>query len=342
MAKMKLVLAMSALLGLSLLTSGQDDLTKWRVVPTAGLNVRWKQVKDGLLINFVKLSKERRLLLLETTQPNIAKAKSVALRYRLRLVRGGMLRFAVLAFGSESEVWFKIAQPIQATKEEVDWRIPLAGFKPTAFSTARSDPDMAKIRQLQVGLVLDGVCEGVLEIKSISLSSEPFKPTKPFIIPISPQAKLSLAHDPAAKAKTEIVKEGHDGNWCWKTEFVIPSGRHMYVLPSILMPDTDLTGYSGLQLTYRAKLPSGIKALLITLVEQDGSHYFTDWLATPSEEWLTLTISFSEFRLGGWSKDENGRIDLDQIGSLIVGIHGTTKETEGHGSIWIASIAFVP
>ncbi|MFA0743820.1 MAG: hypothetical protein LASZOEIN_000601 [Candidatus Fervidibacter sp.] len=330
-----------ALLGTILLASGQDDLAKWRVVPTTGLNVRWKRMGGRLVINFSKLGEERRLLLLETTQPQISKAKSVDIRYCLRLVRDGRLRFAVLAYGDAGGVWFKIVQPVEGVDEEVDWRIPLSGLKPAAFSTLQTDPDIAKIRKLQVGLVLDGICEGVWEIESISLSSKPFKPTKPIVVPISPQAKLSLAHDPAAKVRTEIVKEGPEGKWCWKTEFVIPGGRHMYVLPSLIMPDADLTGYSGLQLTYRANLPSGIKALLIILVEHDGSHYYTDWIATPSGERRTLVIPFSEFRLGGWSQDENGRLDLDQIGSVIVGMHGTASESEGRGSIWVASIAFV-
>jgi len=335
-------IAVAALLSTVLFVSGQNELAKWRVVPTTGLNVSWKRMGGKLVINFSKLGKERRLLLLETIQPQVSKAKSVDIRYRLRLVRGGRLKFAVLVHGDAGEVWFKIAQPVEIVGEEVDWRIPLSGLKPAAFSTAQTDPDMTKIRKLQVGLVLDGVCEGIWEIESISLSSEPFKPTKPIVVLISPQAKLSLAHDPAAKAKTEIVKEGPEGKWCWKTEFVIPGGRHMYVLPSISLPDADLTGYSGLQLTYKANLPSGIKALLVILVEHDGSHYYTDRIATPSGEWRTLVIPFSEFRLGGWSQDENGRLDLDQIGSVIVGMHGTTSESEGRGSIWVASIAFVP
>ena len=335
-------IAVAVLLGTVLFASGQDGLAKWKVIPTAGLNVRWKQAGGRLVINFSKLGKERRLLLLETTQPQVSKAKSVALRYRLRFVRGGQLRFAVLAHGAAGEVWFKVAQPVESVGEEVEWRIPLTGLNPAAFSTAQTDPDMTKVRKFQVGLALDGACEGIWEIKSISLSSEPFKPTKPLIVPISPQIKLSLAHDPAAKTRTEIVKEGPEGKWCWKTEFVIPGGRHMYVLPSLPLPDIDLTGYSGLQLTYKATLPSGIKALLVILVEQDGSHYYTDWIATPSDEWRTLVIPFSEFRLGGWSQDENGRLDLDQIGSVIVGMHGTTSESEGRGSIWVASIAFVP
>jgi len=326
----------------AMLCASQDLLSKWHVVPAAGLNVSWKQTKDGLVISFTKSGKERRLLLLETTTADIAKAKSISLHYRLKLVKGEQPKFAILAYGSAGEVWFKISQPPQATKGEVEWGLPLAGLRPTAYSIAPTEPDMKKVRRLQLGLALDGMCEGVWEIKHIALSTELLRPSIPLVIPISPQLRLSLAHDPLAKAKTEIVKDGQDEKWCWKTEFVIPGGRHMYILPSIPMPDVDLTGYKGLQLSYRATLPSGIKALLIILVEQDGSHYYTDWLATPSEEWRTLTIPFSEFRLGGWSKDENNQLDLDQIGSLIVGMHGTTKAPEGKGSIWVAAIAFVP
>ena len=334
--------ALALVMTLAVPCAPQDLLPRWQVVPTAGVNVTLKRTKDGLVINFTKLGKERRLLLLGTATADIAKAKSVSLRYRLKLTKGEQPKFAILAYGSAGEVWFKISQPPQTAEGEIEWKLPLTGLRPTAYSVAPVEPDMTKIRRLHVGLALDGMCEGVWEVKHIALSTELFRPSHPIVIPISPQSRLSLAHDPLAKAKTEIVREGPEGKWCWKTDFVIPGGRHMYILPSIPMPDVDLTGYKGLQLSYRATLPSGIKALLIILVEQDGSHYYTDWLATPSEEWRTLTIPFSEFRLGGWSKDENGQLDLDQIGSLIVGMHGTTSAPEGKGSISVATISFVP
>jgi len=200
-------IAMAELLSTILLASSQDDLARWRVVPTAGLNVRWKRMGEKLVINFSKLGKERRLLLLETTQPQISKAKSVSLRYRLRLVRGGQLRFAVLAHGAAGEVWFKIAQPVGDMDKEVDWRIPLSGLKPAAFSTAQTDPDMAKIRKLQVGLVLDGVCEGVWEIESISLSLEPFKPTKPRVVPIPLKPNFLSLTTPQRKRKPKLSRK---------------------------------------------------------------------------------------------------------------------------------------
>lgn len=337
-------LTAALLISPTVFVSGQRVSEVWRVAPPIGLNTRWTQTKEGFVVKFSKPNKERRLLVLETSSPNIAKAKSVSLRFRLKFtsipVSGLEVRSAVLAFGPAGEVWFKVSIPIEVKEEENEWHIPLRGFQPTAFTKSETEPDLTKIRRLQVGLALDGACDGIWEVRHISLNTEPFKPTRPLVVPISPKEQLTLIHDPAAKARTEIVKEGE--KLIWRTEFTIPGGRHMYVLPVLPVPDADLTGYSALQLTYRARLPVGIKALLITLVERDGSNYYTDWLATPTEEWRTLTIPLNEFRLGSWSQDENGKLDLDQIGSIIVGMHGTTSEREGNGEIWVMSIAFVP
>ncbi|MCX7968982.1 MAG: hypothetical protein N3B10_10935 [Armatimonadetes bacterium] len=328
---------------LPLFASSQRSKGDWKVLPSNGLSVYWTRTKEGFVAKFLKRGNERRLLMLETTSPNIAKAKSVSLRFRLRFTfvpaSGLETRLALLAFGSRGEVWFKVSNPMKLTGE-VEWQMPLTGLQPAAFNSVKAELDLTRIRRLQVGLAIDGACAGVWEVLHIALNTEPFRPTRPFIVPFPPETQLSLTHDPAAEAKTGIVKEGE--KLFWRTEFTIPGGRHMYVLPALTIPDADLTGYSALQLTYRARLPVGVKALLITLVERDGSHYYTDWIAAPAEKWRTLTIPLSEFRLGGWSQDENGKLDLDQIGSIIVGMHGTTSEQKGSGTIWVASISFVP
>jgi hypothetical protein len=46
--------------------------------------------------------------------------------------------------------------------------------------------------------------------------------------------------------------------------------------------------------------------------------------------------------LGGWSRDENGRLDVDQIGSVVVGLHGTATPERASGTIWVVDIAFAP
>lgn len=332
----------TSLIVLTTFALSQGTLTGWRVVTPVGISARWTRSRDKLVINFAKSGNERRLLLLETTSPDIAKAKSVLLRFKLKLVKGKPPKLAVLAYRASNEVWFKVSPLLALTDEEIEWQLPLTGLRPAAFSVASGEPDLTKIRRLQVGLALDGVCFGVWEIREIALLTKPFRPSRPLVIPISTEIPLSLNRDPAAKARTSIAKEGISGGWCWKTEFTIPGGRHMYVLPSIHMPDMDLTGYSELRITYRAKLPVGIKALLIILVENDGSHYYNDRIAVPTDEWRTLTIPISEFRLGSWSQDENGKLDRDKIESIVVGMHGTTSEQEGHGTILVTSIAFVP
>ncbi len=351
-----LLMASVVAFAFSLLAPQPRDLVKWQPVPTVGLRVQWQRVSTGWQARFVKTSAERRLLLLEAPVAGLANYRTLLVRYRLRLVKGQPPRLAAIAVGPAGAMWFRLGAvlPVERDKErgrngeaekqgngEAEWHLPLAGFNPVAF---RQDPpafDPAKVQRLRVGLVLDGACEGVWEVREIVLSAEPFRPTRPLIVPIVPEASLSLAHHSLAKVKTQIVK-GEGDRWVWRTEFVIVGGQHMWVLPSIPVPDADLTGYRGLQLTYRAQLPANIKALLVTLVERDGSHYYTDWLALPSAEWRTMVLPFNEFRLGGWSQDEDGQLDLDEIGSLIVGMHGTTSEREGRGFIEVAAISFVP
>ncbi|MFN3421709.1 MAG: hypothetical protein ACK40X_08305, partial [Armatimonadota bacterium] len=221
------------LIVLTTLVLSQGTLTEWRVVTPVGISAQWTRSRDKLVINFAKSGNERRLLLLETTSPDIAKAKSVLLRFRLTLVKGKLPKLAMLAYGASNEVWFKVSPLWALTDEEIEWQLPLTGFRPAAFSVASGEPDLTKIRRLQVGLALDGACSGVWEIREIALLTKPFRPSHPIVITIVPEITLSLSHDPAAKARTEIVKEGIGGGWCWKTEFTIPGGRHMYVLPSI-------------------------------------------------------------------------------------------------------------
>ncbi|MCS7191796.1 MAG: hypothetical protein NZ937_02280 [Armatimonadetes bacterium] len=335
----KILLSVNIAFIASVIVFSQVGKSEWRPVKPAGFFASWAKIGDGFSVKFVKTSGERRPLLLEITSSEIAKAKSVAIRFRLKLAKAQTASLVILAFGQSGEVWFKVSSPVLANVGEYELAIPLKGLQLAAFSEVKKAFDPMKVRRFQIGLALDGKCEGVWEIYSISLIDKPFRPIKPFALPFSPEIQLFLVHDTAAKPKTAIVSE--DGKLIWRTEFSIPGGRHMYVLPILPVPDTDLTGYSGLRLIYRARLPMGIKALLITLVERDGSHYYTDWLATPTDEWKTLTIPFNEFRLGGWSQDENGKLDLDQIGSIIVGIHGTTSEQEGSGTIEVKSISFV-
>ncbi len=68
----------------------------------------------------------------------------------------------------------------------------------------------------------------------------------------------------------------------------------------------------------------------------------TDELAPASAEWKTITIPFAKLTLGNWSKDDNERLDLEQIASVAIGCHGTSAGALSKGTVWVAHIEFVP
>ena len=65
---------------------------------------------------------------------------------------------------------------------------------------------------------------------------------------------------------------------CMKVKFTFPGGRHMYMVPTTSVPETDLDGYRALRFKYRAVLQEGLQGLLVSLHEADGSQY----VATPA------------------------------------------------------------
>jgi hypothetical protein len=50
----------------------------------------------------------------------------------------------------------------------------------------------------------------------------------------------------------------------------------------------------------------------------------------------------ADFKLGSWSKDDNGKLDLDRIGALSIGTHGGVDGDGGPGLIEVCNIRFVP
>ena len=61
-----------------------------------------------------------------------------------------------------------------------------------------------------------------------------------------------------------------------------------------------------------------------------------------SEDWTTITIALDQFQRGAWSADENDRLDLGDVGSLAIGVHGTSSEAAATGAIWATDIQLVP
>ena len=116
----------------------------------------------------------------------------------------------------------------------------------------------------------------------------------------------------------------------------------MYVTPWLSFSPGRLVGYGSLRLTYRASLPAGIDGLLVMLGERNGCQYVATPSPPESEEWRTEEVPFDAFRLGNWSSDPNGRLDLPEIDKVYVACHGTADSGGGQGTIQVKEVVFLP
>ena len=76
----------------------------------------------------------------------------------------------------------------------------------------------------------------------------------------------------------------------------------------------DLTQATGISLHLRAEQAAPLE---IVLEERDGSKYSVRHRLDPAKGWYSLDLSFSQFKLDPQTKDENSRLDIDQLRVLI-------------------------
>jgi len=351
---------------------------EWCVVPQSGVSADFfgddPLAEGGLpVLSFAKVCKERRLLALEIRPvKDVPAAKALELKYLLSLPRGQSARLVLLLFEEEGSAWYKMSpQPLRALDSETgypldsktgpattqEWcdedaelsflsccvRLPLTGFRQAAFSRdADGQLGLDHVRKAWIGLALDGPVKGSLWIRSAAFTSEPFQPTEPLRVTADSAGLWTIAKDPAVRARLSTPKEGPHDKACMKFEFTFPLNRHMFALPKIQLPEAEYEGYGALRFAYKAQLPKGIDALLVSVFEQDGSQYYATPAPPPSRVWRTVTLPFASFKLGEWSRDENGQLDLQQIRSVLIGLHGTAKAAPGTGVILATDVEFVP
>ncbi|NOZ21917.1 MAG: hypothetical protein GXP25_12615 [Planctomycetes bacterium] len=323
--------------------NGVDGI-KIAPVPCVQASVETVAKADGespaVKVTFTKTGDERRLLALEgTLRSNPTGSKVLAVRYRLNLDQGELPRLALVAYGKDGNAWFKVAANPIATGGFQEVRLPLKSLRPAKFSRdEEAELQWDKIEKVWFGLAIDGPAKGTFEVSKALFTSEPYRPTKPLGVKCLDASLWSIGKDPAAKGEITIdAKEK-----CARFDFSFPGGRHMYDIPSVRMPEAELEGYKGLRFTYKAQIPKGIHGLLVMLRESDGTQYCAEPPPPASKDWKTVTIPFASFKRGGWSKDENNQLDLDQVSAISIGVHGTTTEKTGKGFIMTKDIQFVP
>lgn len=336
------------------LSHGPAGIQGLKLVPVGDVTVRLERARnaDGAPAVVVAFKKEigtRRFVALEARPATVpAAAKALELRVRLRLTRGTLPRLAMLLFERGGGAWFKIAPlPVaaagSAAGEFAEARVSLGALREAGFSTDPSGRlERGNVEKVWVGLVLDGPAEGSFELGRARFTDEPYRPARPYRITGDGPGKWSVGKDAAVRATLSTSDEAPGGRACMKFEFRFPGSAHMYAVPTTPVSGWDPEGYRALRFTYRASLPPGISGLLVMLIEREGAQYLVDPPPPASEKWTTVTIPFERFRLGGWSTDANGRLDLAEVASVAVAAHGTASGTGGEGTIRVTDVEFVP
>lgn len=320
-------------------TSGVD-LATVELVRLPGVTAELGRAGTGLRVTFDKPGDERRLVALEMRAPPPT-CKALTLQYRLTADPALTTRFTLIAYEGGGGAWFRSGTPLAAGPDVRDLRFSLQGLRQTAFSQDASGTlEWDQVERLWIGLVVDGKGQGVFEVSKLLLSSEASTATEPVSILKADAGQWSLGADPAVTDK-DLQTVDADGAKCLKLSFRFPGGKHMYCVPAQPVDEQEFSAYAGLSLTYRATVPAGVDGLLVCVHEGGGQ-----FVATPpppaSGEWVSVTIPWTAFPLAAWSKDDNGRLDIDAITQVNVGVHGTASGEGGTGEILLKALELVP
>lgn len=316
------------------------------VATDAGLEVTFAAPTDNApaRLQFSKTGPEPRFVGFRGL-PAAPPAGARTLQVRFRLTGEGIdtLRAAALLFEQSGARWLKLGAPTAPSADEQLAVLSLASLKAAPFAeAAATDPDLSRVSQVWVGVVLAGKVQGVLELLDAAFSDARPSAVAPLPITDNAPGAWKLFSDPAARATVSTPDEGPDGRSCMKLQFHFPGGRHMFANPHVSLPLVDLEGYSALRFRYKATLPAGIAGLLVMVGEGKGAIYIADPPPPPGAEWATLTVPFAEMKLGAWTRDDNDRLDLDSLTTLYIGVHGTALGDGGPGTVWATDIEFIP
>ncbi len=323
----------------------------WRVVPVAGVAATLDVLDAGqgggqaLRLRFAKAGPERRLVAIEgKPQGDPAAAKALSIMYSLDLAQGERPKLALLLLEKDGGAWFKLGAAPLATGTAAEARLPLDGFRRAEFAQdTDSEPRREQLDRVWLGLVLDGPAEGTLELGRVAFIGEAYRPTAPLPIACGDPAAWTIGKDAAAECRLAPAKDGPAGQPSMRIEFAFPGGRHMFATPALRLQDVELEGYRGIRFVYKAKLPAGIAGLLVSVAERgDHSQYYAEQTPEASAEWAIADIAFARLKLGPWSKDDNDRLDLNEIAGLTIGVHGSATEPKASGWIVVSEIELVP
>lgn len=318
------------------------SLQALRPAVTSGFKGEASSTVGKVTFRFEKTGEERRLLAVQGVPAGkVTGPLAAEIGYEVNLTEGEAPRLAVIAWDKDGGSWYKVSSTLVKLGEAGKGRVSTAGLTQTAFSNDKSGQlEWGALDRLWVGFIFDGPAEGTASITGVRLTDTPVVPTEPLAL-INVAGKWSDGHDPAVQTTISTPAEGPGGKPCFKYEFDVPAGKHMYACPTAAITADDLEGYKALRFQLKSEIPQGM-SLLIQLSEQGGPIYFVQQPGPGPAEWTEVTIPLSDFKNATWGpKDDNGQLDLSKLNTLSIGSHGVPADAR-LGYIMACDVELVP
>ncbi|OGV69520.1 MAG: hypothetical protein A3K19_27860 [Lentisphaerae bacterium RIFOXYB12_FULL_65_16] len=123
-------------------------------------------------------------------------------------------------------------------------------------------------------------------------------------------------------------------------EFTFSAGNYNYNWARVGTGSVDPTGVAAVRFTYRTDVPVEFPGMNIMVHESTGAAYWAHArLPLSPRRFTTVTVPFSELSVPAWSKDVNGKLDVDLIDQVCFGFESGNS---GKGLIFMSDVQLVP
>lgn len=127
-----------------------------------------------------------------------------------------------------------------------------------------------------------------------------------------------------------------EGEFSLRLHYEVPPGKLIGILTAPKGPD--LADMRRLRLWLMSEVACSV---IISLNEQDGSNYNHMLDVQPGGQLQPFDLELAAFRLGQDSRDENGRLDLDQLKELVIAdVSVLTGKTVPVNTLWVDDLVF--
>jgi hypothetical protein len=148
----------------------------------------------------------------------------------------------------------------------------------------------------------------------------------------------SAAHSPTTIHVDEAA--GPEGTPAAILEFKYVGDKYNWNWGTADTGSVSAAGCVAVRVTYRTNMPKGFPSLNLMVREStDAGYWVPRGLPVSPNRFATVTLPFGEFTLPAWSKDANGKLDIDLINQVSIGVE---TGSPGNGRISISEIQLVP